>query len=109
MHVDYVKEVYHSLKNPKYTSAKSDLEILMVLCVDDFVDFAKEEGDEKIFSICEKMQESFGYRNNSSKIRSKITEKQRYAVSSFLLSKYETTKDVISKVFKIDVSSIDLA
>lgn len=101
MHKDYAIEVYNSLKNPKYVESASDLAILKALCTDEIVDFAKDLGDEKISSICSTMQESFGYKNNSCKIRKRITEKQRFAVSDFLLNKFESAKKVICLVFGI--------
>ena len=107
MHIDYVREQYHTLKNPKHMDPFSDIEFLCQLCTDEFVDHAKEIGDQKIKSICETMQESSGYGLNPRSYK-RITRKQQYCVSKFLIEEYSDAKTVISKVYDINVDDVDL-
>lgn len=101
MHKDYAIEVYNSLKNPVSVKPLDDLSILKKLVTDEIVDFAKTLGDEKISSICSSVQESYGYRYNSGKIRKRITDKQQFAIASFLIEKFGSTKNVICSVFNV--------
>lgn len=108
MHKDYAREIYHRLKNPRSVEPLQDLDILCRLATDQFIDFAEIQGNEKITSICKTMKESYGYGTNSCFRQKKITDKQRFAVAKFLLERFGNAKKVISLVYNISESEVDL-
>lgn len=107
MHKDFAREFFYKAKHSP-TGEKSDAWIMKMLSLDEFVDFAKDLGDEKIASICETMQQSYGYRQISSKVRKRITDKQKSAVGNFLLEKYQSAIGVIAAVYNINESEVML-
>lgn len=106
MHVDYVFEIYVKHKFPAHVDAFDDLTILKLLALDDFVDYCSIEGDEFVKSVAETMKISAGYRNNGSKIRKKITDKQKFVIANFLLNKFKTASCAIANIFNIEEESI---
>lgn len=106
MHVDYVCKIYIKHKFPKHADAFDDLTILKILAIDDFVDYCGIHGDEFVKSVSETMKVSAGYRNNGSKIRKKITDKQKFVIANFLLNKFNTASCAIANVFNIEEDSI---